>query len=71
MCETLKIEIEAEDKEKLHTLLYHIFREITEVGHSENDIDGCSCLEDGIKWLVVKEGKFKGKYRWSTVEEIG
>lgn len=72
MAETLKIEIEAENKEKLHALLKHIYKEIT-VGtsYSETEIDNVSKLDDTLRWLVIEEGKFKGKYRWSTIEILG
>lgn len=72
MSETLKIEIEAEDKNKVHTLLKHIFKEIIEgPDYTNSEVNDCSDLENNLKWLIIKEGKFKGKYRWSTMENIG
>jgi hypothetical protein len=67
---SLKIEIESDDEKNLFSLLEHITKEI----RSSNNVEDCYVnrdlehnyyVENG--WLVVREGPFKGRYKWDKI----
>jgi len=68
MSSTLKIEIETEKVEEIFPLLQHVFREITEHDYSNPDVDLTSYIDgEDWKWLVIPDGKLKGRYYWNKV----
>lgn len=69
MSKNLKIEIEAEDEEGVKTLLDHITKEIT-IGESYRNIDLEANATVDDRWLVVTEGRYQGRYRWTKLADF-
>lgn len=67
MAESLKIEIEADDRDKVHSILDHVLKEINEGPKYTNDLIEANCSTENLSWLIIKDGPFKGKYRWTRL----